>query len=93
MVNCLNPGKVVVILAGKHAGQKAVIVYVNDTPTKKYKFPHAMVVGIERGPRRVSPDMDEKTINKRTSMKVFYQIINLQHFMPTRFVLGCFDHS
>ncbi|KAM7455968.1 hypothetical protein BLSTO_03283 [Blastocystis sp. subtype 1] len=29
--------------------------------------------------------MDEKAVNKKTSMKVFTKVINLQHFMPTRF--------
>mgnify|MGYP002453102887 FL=1 len=29
--------------------------------------------------------MDEKKINKKTQMKVFTKVMNLQHFMPTRF--------
>ncbi|KAM7455182.1 hypothetical protein BLSTO_04068 [Blastocystis sp. subtype 1] len=29
--------------------------------------------------------MDEKAVNKKTSMKVFTKVINLQHFMPTRY--------
>ncbi|KAK8827884.1 hypothetical protein WA556_004516 [Blastocystis sp. ATCC 50177/Nand II] len=85
MVKCLKAGKVVVITSGKYAGKKAVIVKVNEEATDKYKFPHAIVVGVESAPRKVTRAMDEKTVNKKTSMKVFTKVINLQHFMPTRY--------
>ena len=85
MVKCLKPGKVVVILSGKYAGKKAVIVKVNENANDKHKFPHAVVVGVERPPRKVVRAIDEKKINKKTQMKVFTKVMNLQHFMPTRF--------
>ena len=85
MVKCLKAGKVVVITSGKYAGKKAVIVKVNEAATDKCKFPSALVVGVESAPRKVTKAMDEKTINKKTSMRVFVKVINLQHFMPTRF--------
>ena len=87
MVKCLKAGKVVVITSGKYAGKKAVVVKVNEEATDKYKFPHAIVVGVESAPRKVTRAMDEKTVNKKTSMKVFTKVINLQHFMPTRLLL------
>ena len=87
MVKCLKAGKVVVITSGKYAGKKAVIVKVNEEATDKYKFPHAIVVGVESAPRKVTRAMDEKTVNKKTSLKVFTKVINLQHFMPTRLLL------
>ena len=87
MVKYLKAGKVVVITSGKYAGKKAVIVKVNEEATDKYKFPHAIVVGVESAPRKVTRAMDEKTVNKKTSMKVFTKVINLQHFMPTRLLL------
>ena len=86
MVKCLKAGKVVVILSGKYAGKKAVIVKVNETANDKHKFPHAVVVGVDRAPLKVTRGMGEKKINKKTSMKVFTKVMNLQHFMPTRFV-------
>ena len=57
---------------------------VNETATDKHKFPHAIVCGVERAPRKVTRAMGEKRINKKTQMKVFTKVINLQHFMPTR---------
>ena len=89
MVKCLKPGKVVVILSGKYAGKKAVIVKVNENANDKHKFPHAVVVGVERPPRKVVRAMNEKKINKKTQMKVFTKVMNLQHFMPTRFGMYC----
>ena len=88
MVKCLKAGKVVVITSGKYAGKKAVIVKVNEAASDKYKFPNAIVVGVESAPRKVTRAMDEKAVNKKTSMKVFTKVINLQHFMPTRFGIG-----
>ena len=85
MVKCLKSGKVVVILSGKYAGKKAVIVKVNEEGNGKYKFPHALVCGVARAPRKVTRRMDEKKVNKKTTMQVFTKVINLQHFMPTRF--------
>ena len=85
MVKCLKPGKVVVVLSGKYAGKKAVIVRVNENVSDKHKFPYAVVVGVERAPRKVTRSMSEKKINKRTQMRVFTKVMNLQHFMPTRF--------
>ena len=84
MVKCLKPGKVVVILNGKYAGKKAVLVKVNETATDKHKFPHAIVCGVEKTPRKVTRTMSQKKIDKKTQMKVFSKVINLQHFMPTR---------
>lgn len=86
MVKCLKSGKVVIMTAGKYAGKKAVIVKVNEEGDGKYKFPYAVVCGVARPPRKVYTKMSEKAVAKRTSMRVFTKVVNLQHFMPTRFV-------
>lgn len=92
MTKFLKAGKVVVILSGKYAGKKAFIVKVNEEGDAKYKFPYAVVCGLKRGPRKVLTRMSEKKVQKRTTMKVFTKVINLQHFMPTRFVPGLYYH-
>ena len=86
MVKCLKSGKVVILTAGKYAGKKAVIMKVNEEGDGKYKFPYAVVCGVARPPRKVYTKMSEKAVAKRTSMRVFTKVVNLQHFMPTRFV-------
>ena len=85
MGKAIKAGRVVVILAGKYAGKKAVIVNINEEGTEKYKFPHAVVIGVEKAPRRVTRAMSEKKVQKKTHAKVFTKVINLQHFMPTRY--------
>lgn len=49
----IKSGKVVVLLAGRYAGRKAVVVKPFDEGSENRKFGHAIVAGIDRYPRRV----------------------------------------
>ena len=53
-VRSIKSGKVVVLLAGRYAGRKAIVVKPFDEGSEKRKFGHAIVAGIDRYPRRVS---------------------------------------
>ncbi|CAG8548026.1 14172_t:CDS:1 [Funneliformis caledonium] len=85
MVKFLKPGKVAIVLSGRYAGKKVVIVKVYDEGTKERQYGHAIVVGIERYPLKVTRKMGPKRINKRTKVKPFIKIINYNHLMPTRY--------
>ncbi len=50
----MQPGKVVVLLSGRYAGKKAVIVKNNDDGTAGRSYGHAIVAGLAREPRKVS---------------------------------------
>ena len=50
----LQPGKVVILLSGRYAGKKAVIVKNNDEGVTGRSYGHAVVVGLAREPRKVS---------------------------------------
>ena len=52
MVKFYKPGKIVVILNGRYAGRKAVIVKSNYESVKDRKYPHCMVVGLSKGPKK-----------------------------------------
>lgn len=52
---CLQPGKVVVVLSGRFAGKKAVIVRNHDDGTSSRPYGHALVVGLQKEPRKVRP--------------------------------------
>ena len=52
MVKFYKPGKIVVILNGRYAGRKGVIVKSNYESVKGRKFPHCMVVGLSKGPKK-----------------------------------------
>jgi large subunit ribosomal protein L27e len=83
----LKPGRVVVLLAGRHAGKKAIIVKQQDEGVKKgRKFPHALVAGIEKPPRKVTKRMGKAKIEKRSKIKPFLKYVNYAHLMPTRYL-------
>lgn len=80
-------GRVVILLQGRHAGKKAVIVKSIDDGTKERKFGHCLVAGIDKYPRKVAKSMSSKRIEKRLSIKPFVKYVNLNHIMPTRYVV------
>lgn len=43
-----KPGKVAVVLSGRQAGKKVVVIQQRDEGTKERPYPHAIVAGIER---------------------------------------------
>ncbi len=47
-------GKVVVLLTGRYAGKKAVIVRNHDDGTSSRPYGHATVVGLAKEPRKVT---------------------------------------
>ena len=49
----VQPGKVVILLTGRYAGKKAVIVKNNDDGVSGRPYGHAIVVGLAREPRKV----------------------------------------
>ncbi|CAG8537213.1 15638_t:CDS:1 [Acaulospora morrowiae] len=91
MVKFLKPGKVAIILSGRFAGKKVVIVKNYDEGTKERQYGHAIVVGIERYPAKVTKRMGPKRIAKRSRVKPFIKIINYNHLMPTRYVFELDD--
>lgn len=83
----LKTGKVVVILAGRHAGKKAIVVKTNDEGGQGREFGHCLVAGIERYPLPVTKSMSQKKILKRSKVKPFVKLVNYQHLMPTRYTV------
>ena len=81
----MKSGKVVVVLRGKYAGRKAVIVKAFEDGTSARRFGHALVVGIDRYPRKVTRKMSEKKIEKKSKIRPFIKLINYNHLMPTRY--------
>jgi len=82
-----KPGKVAIILQGRQAGKKAVVIKQLDEGTKERPYPHAIVAGIERYPRKVTKRMGTKTLAKRNKVKPFIKAINYTHLFPTRYAL------
>jgi large subunit ribosomal protein L27e len=86
MVKFLKSGKVVLVLSGRFAGRKAVIVKNFDEGTGSRSYPHAVIAGVERYPLKVTKGMGQKRIAKRSRVKPFVKIVNYNHILPTRLV-------
>merc|ERR1712221_19921 len=78
-------GKVVLVLGGKYAGRKAIIVKNYDDGTQDRQYGHALVAGIDRYPLKVTKSMGKKRVSKRSKIKTFVKIVNYNHLMPTRY--------
>ncbi|EKX49850.1 large subunit ribosomal protein L27e, cytoplasmic [Guillardia theta CCMP2712] len=85
MVKFLKQGKVVIVLNGRMAGKKGIIVKTFDDGTDGRKYGHAIVAGIDRAPLKVKKSMSEKKVQKRSRVKPFLKLVNFNHLMPTRY--------
>eukprot|EP00047_Mylnosiga_fluctuans_P001310 m.219732 g.219732 ORF g.219732 m.219732 type:complete len:137 (-) comp10231_c0_seq1:58-468(-) len=81
----LTEKKVVILLNGRYAGKKAVIVKSFDDGDTGRLYGHALVAGIDRTPLKVLKSMSKKKIAKRSKVKTFLKVINFNHVMPTRY--------
>ncbi|KAE8222347.1 hypothetical protein CF319_g4427 [Tilletia indica] len=82
-----KPGKVAVVLQGRHAGKKVVVIKQYDDGSKERSYPFVLAAGIERYPLKVTKSMGAKKLAKRSKVKPFIKVINYNHLMPTRYAL------
>ena len=98
-----KPGKVVVVLNGRYAGKKGIIVKSNYESVKDRKYPHCMVVGLSNGPRKSTKknlariqakikklESQENSSDKIKALKsfgVFIKTFNMSHLLATRYTL------
>jgi large subunit ribosomal protein L27e len=87
-LNAPEAGKVVIVLAGRHAGKKAVVIKTFDDGNSDKRFSHCLLAGLARNPRKVTKAMSKKKVEKRTKqMKPFIKYMNVRHVFPTRYVV------
>lgn len=90
----MKKGRVVILLAGRRSGKKAIIIKSIDEGKKGRKFGHALVAGIERAPKKVTRRMSAKKIDRKTRVKPFVKYVNYTHLLATRFtVKEDFDYT
>mmetsp|Transcript_8282 Transcript_8282/g.12590 ORF Transcript_8282/g.12590 Transcript_8282/m.12590 type:complete len:143 (+) Transcript_8282:138-566(+) len=89
----LTPGKVVILLNGRFAGRKAVILHNFDDGTDDRKYGHAIVAGIDRYPKKVTRRMSKRVTTFKTRIKPFVKTVNYSHMMPTRYHLDSSNDS
>ena len=74
MGKIMKAGKVVLLLGGRYAGRKAVIVKPSDEGNNDKPFSHALVAGIDRYPRKVTKKMSKKKVASRSKVKPFIKV-------------------
>merc|ERR1712196_10432 len=90
MVKFLKDGKIVVLLQGRYAGKKAVILKTNDDGGKERPYGHCVVAGVAKAPLPITKAMCKPTekmkklVQRRSRVKTFVKIVNYTHVMPTR---------
>ena len=103
MVKFYKPGKIVIVLNGRYAGRKGIIVKSNYESVKDRKYPHCMVVGLSHGPRKPTRkniaklqakikqlESQENTVDRIKKLKsfgVFIKNYNMSHLLATRYTL------
>ncbi|XP_076955155.1 large ribosomal subunit protein eL27x-like [Bidens hawaiensis] len=87
MVKFLKPNKAVVVLNGRFAGRKAVIVRQFDDGTRDRPYGHCLVAGISKYPKKVIRKDSAKKTTKKSRVKAFIKLVNYNHIMPTRYTL------
>lgn len=53
MGKIMKPGKVVLVLRGRYAGRKAIVVKAQDDGSSDRSYPHAIIAGIDKYPLKV----------------------------------------
>lgn len=87
MVKFLKPNKAVILLQGRFAGRKAVIVRSFEEGTRDRPYGHCLVAGISKYPSKVIKKDSAKKTAKKSRVKAFMRVVNYSHLMPTRYTL------
>ena len=103
MVKFYKTGKVVLVLNGRYAGHKGIIMKTNYESVKERKYPHCLVVGLAKGPRKptkrniaklqarikkLESKKDENDkIKTLKSFGLFIKTYNMSHLLATRYTV------
>jgi large subunit ribosomal protein L27e len=77
MGKIMKSGKVVLVLSGRYAGRKAIIMKTFDDGTSDKQFGQALVAGIDRYPRRVTRRMNKAKVHKNCRIKPFIKVSSM----------------
>ena len=81
----IKAGRVIVMLNGRYAGKKAVVVKPYDDGSRTRPYGHCLVEGVLKPFQKVTRKMSKKKVNKRLRVKPFVKYVNFYHMMPTRY--------
>lgn len=82
MNNCFKIGRIAIILNGKHAGKKGIVIE-NKIKNEKKNTDNIIILGIKNIPRKINQKRNDK--KKKINIKVFFKALNKSHVLPTRY--------
>lgn len=74
MGKIMKAGKVVLVLTGRYAGKKAIVMKNFDDGIADKPYGCALIAGIERYPRKVTKNMSKAKLHKRSKIKSFVRV-------------------
>lgn len=80
MGKIMKQNKVVLVLGGRYAGRKAVIIKNFDDGTSDKQYGHALVAGIDRYPRNIHKRMGKGKMHKRSKIKPFVKVTYIFYY-------------
>ncbi|KAI6241250.1 60S ribosomal protein L27 [Aphelenchoides fujianensis] len=86
MGRILKPGRVVILLGGRFAGRKALVVKAYDDGSNDRPYGHALIAGIDKYPRKVTKVMGKKKVARRSTVRPFIRVASYSNLLPTRCV-------
>ncbi|CAJ0956572.1 unnamed protein product, partial [Mesorhabditis belari] len=87
MGKIMKSGKVVLVLRGRYAGRKAVVVKTYDEGSTERAYPHALIAGVNKYPKQITTRMGKKKQESRNKLKPFLKVVSYSHLLPTRYTL------
>ena len=82
----VQAGRMGIVLNGRHAGKKVIVLASYETSEER-KYPHCIVLGIEKCPKKLTKDMTQEQLVKKTQVKCFVKTLNSNHILLTRYTL------
>ncbi|KAE8778136.1 60S ribosomal protein L27-3 [Hordeum vulgare] len=74
MVKFLKPGKAVILLQGRYARKKMVILRMFEEGTRDCPYGHFLVAGLAKFPKKVIRKDSAKKTAKKSCVKVFLKL-------------------
>jgi len=77
-------GRIVLVLNGRHAGKKGIIIE-NTSQSTGISSNNIIVLGIKNFPKQINRKQINKVLKKKSNIKVFFKTLNKNHILPTRY--------
>ncbi|KAL3379940.1 hypothetical protein AABB24_000542, partial [Solanum stoloniferum] len=87
MVKFWKPNKALIILQGKYAARKAMIIREFKEETRDRPYGHCLVAGVSKYPKKVIRKDSAKKQEKKYRVKAFIKLVNYNHIIPTRYTV------